>query len=167
MKTSQKPAAMGCRHKNGGYALKLITAIVVSAFGATAFGAAHAQATSSSIVGKAPTDSTITMLSYKPDTVDKDLGAAQNRLTGQFKDVYGSLIHDMVIPGSKEKQISAVATVPAAASLSVTENRGVVLVFVNQTVTIGKDTPISTASRVRVTLDKVGDRWLISQFDPI
>lgn len=61
MKTSQKPAAMGYRQINGGYALKLITAIVVSAFGAIAFGAAYAQATSSSIVGRAPIDSTITV----------------------------------------------------------------------------------------------------------
>jgi hypothetical protein len=61
MKTSQKPAAMEYRHKNGGYALKLITAIAVSVFGIAAFDAASAQATSSSIVGKAPVDSTITV----------------------------------------------------------------------------------------------------------
>ena len=40
------------------------------------------------------------------------------------------------------------------------------LVFVNQTVIVGNDAPTVTASSVRVTLDKVGDRWLISKFDP-
>ena len=34
-------------------------------------------------------------------------------------------------------------------------------------VIIGQDAPTSTASSVRVTLDKVGGRWLISQFDPV
>jgi Mce-associated membrane protein len=42
-----------------------------------------------------------------------------------------------------------------------------VLLFVNQTVIIGQDAPTNSASTVRVTLDKIGDRWLISQFDPV
>jgi Mce-associated membrane protein len=39
---------------------------------------------------------------------------------------------DVVVPGAKERQVSAVATVPAAASVS--ENQAVVLLFVNHTV---------------------------------
>jgi Mce-associated membrane protein len=116
---------------------------------------------------RAATDSTIALLSYKPDTVEKDLDAARGRLTGTFLNAYTSLTHDVVIPGAKQKQISAVATVPAAASTSATENHAVVLLFVNQTVIIGQDAPTSTASSVRVTLDKVAGRWLISQFDPV
>jgi Mce-associated membrane protein len=116
---------------------------------------------------RAATDSTIALLSYKPDTVEKDLNAAQSRLTGSFLNAYKSLTHDVVIPGAKQKQISAIATVPAAASTSATENHAVVLLFVNQSVIIGQDAPTSTASSVRVTLDKVGGRWLISQFDPV
>jgi Mce-associated membrane protein len=116
---------------------------------------------------RAATQSTIAMLSYRPDTVEKDLAAARDRLTGQFKDAYTGLTDDVVIPGAKQKQISAVATVTAAASCSATENHAVVLVFVNQTTIIGKDAPTNTASSVRVTLEKVDGRWLISQFDPI
>jgi Mce-associated membrane protein len=99
--------------------------------------------------------------------IDRDLGAAGDRLTGDFKDSYTSLTHDVVIPGSKQKHISAVATVPAAASVSASENHAVVLVFVNQTVIVGDDAPTSTASSVRVTLDKIGGRWLVSRFDPV
>ena len=116
---------------------------------------------------RAATDSTIALLSYKPDTVEKDLDAARGRLTATFLNAYTSLTHDVVIPGAKQKQISAVATVPAAASTSSTGNHAVVLLFVNQTVIIGQDAPTNTASSVRVTLDKVGGRWLISQFDPV
>jgi len=72
-----------------------------------------------------------------------------------------------VIPGAKQKQISAIATVPAAGAVSATENRAVVLLFVDQTVNVGNDPPTDTASAVRVTLDRQGDRWLISQFEPI
>jgi Mce-associated membrane protein len=112
-------------------------------------------------------DSTVSLLSYRPDTVDKDLAAARSRLTGTFSDVYADLTNNVVIPGAKQQNISSVAAVPAAASVSATENHAVVLIFVNQAMTVGKAVPTSTASSVRVTLDKVDDRWLISQFDPV
>lgn len=112
-------------------------------------------------------DSTVAILSYQPDTVDKDLTAARDRLTGKFKDSYTQLVHDVVMPGARKDHISAIATVPAAASVSTTPNHAVVLVFVNQTVTVGNDAPTDTASTVRVTLDKSGGRWLISSFDPV
>ena len=112
-------------------------------------------------------DSTVALLSYKADTVDKDLNAARDRLTGSFLDAYTQLINNVVIPGAKEKKISAVAQVPAAALVSAKSDHAVVLLFVNQTVVMGTDTPTNTASSVRVTLDKVGDRWLVSGFDPV
>jgi Mce-associated membrane protein len=118
---------------------------------------------------QAAKDTTTKMLSYKPDSVEQQLNDARNLLTGDFRDQYTSLINDVVIPGAKEKQISAVASVPehGAASVSAEPNHAVVLVFVNQTVVVGQDAPTDTASSVRVTLDKVGDRWLISKFDPV
>jgi Mce-associated membrane protein len=112
-------------------------------------------------------DSTVAMLSYRPDTVDKDLGAARERLTGDFKNSYASLTNDVVIPGSKQKQITAVASVPAVASVSADPNHAVALVFVNQTVTIGASAPSDSASTVKVTMDKVDGHWLVSGFDPI
>ncbi len=112
-------------------------------------------------------DSTIKMLSYKPDTVDQQLNAARDLLTGDFRDSYTSLINDVVIPGAQQKQISAVASVPAVASVSADPKHAVVLVFVNQTVVVGQDPPSDTASSVRVTLDKIGDRWLRSEFEPV
>jgi len=116
---------------------------------------------------QAAKDSTIALLSYKPDTVEQQLGAARDLLTGDFRDSYTSLTNDVVIPGAKQKQISAVATVPAVASVSADARHAVVLVYVNQTVIVGQDAPTDTASSVRVTLDKIGNRWLISKFDPV
>jgi Mce-associated membrane protein len=116
---------------------------------------------------QAAKDSTIAMLSYQPDTVDAQLNSARDLLTGSFKGSYTSLINDVVIPGAKQQQISAVATVPRAASVSAEPNHAVVLVFVNQTVVVGTEAPTDTASSVRVTLDKQGDNWLISEFQPV
>jgi Mce-associated membrane protein len=112
-------------------------------------------------------DSTIALLSYKSDTVEKDLEAAKNRMTGAFKESYSQLINDVVIPGAKKGHISTTATVPAAASVSATPNHAVTLLFVNQTAVVDKDPSTDTVSSVRVTLDKIDGRWLISGFDPV
>jgi Mce-associated membrane protein len=116
---------------------------------------------------QAATDGTIKLLSYHPDTVERDLRSARDLLSGSFRDSYSSLTNDVVIPGAKQKQISAMATVPGATSMSASPNHGVVLVFVNQTVIVGKDAPSSTTSAVKVTLDKSDGRWLISDFTPV
>jgi len=117
-------------------------------------------------------DSTVAMLSYRAETVEQDLRSARDRLTGTFLNSFTDLIDTVVIPGAKEKQISSTARVSAVASVSATAKRAVALVFVDQIVTIGANAPDSgnptgTASSVRVTLDKVGDRWLVSGFDPV
>lgn len=111
-------------------------------------------------------DTAIAMLSYTPDTAEATLGAARDRLTGSFKDSYTSLTRDVVIPGAKQRNISATATVSAAASQSVTDGHASVLVFVNQEIVIGNDAPSTTTSAVEVTLDKIDNRWLVSGFDP-
>ena len=116
--------------------------------------------------------STVAMLSYRAETVEQDLRSARDRLTGTFLDSFTDLIDTVVIPGAKEKQISSTARVSAVASVSATAKRAVALVFVDQVVTVGANAPDSgnptgTASSVRITLDKVGDRWLVSGFDPV
>jgi Mce-associated membrane protein len=124
-----------------------------------------AQAAAASSI-QAATDGTVALLSYRPDTAQTTLTAARDRLTGSFRDSYTSLTNDVVIPGAKEQKISATATVPAASSVSASENHAVVLVYVDQSVIVGDDAPSATASAVQVTLDKVGSQWLISGFDP-
>lgn len=116
---------------------------------------------------KAASEATAALLSYKADSVEQDLRSAQDRLTGSFKDSYARLTNDVVIPGAKAQQISAVARISAAGSVSATPKHGEVLLFVNQTVVIGKDPPTDSSSVVRVSMDKVGDQWLVSAFEPI
>ncbi len=122
--------------------------------------------TAASTSVQAATDGTIALLTYRPDTAQATLTAARDRLTGSFRDSYTSLTNDVVIPGAKQRNISATATVPAAASVSASANHAVVLVYVDQSVIVGEDAPSATASAVQVTLDKIGNQWLISGFDP-
>ena len=126
--------------------------------------AAQLAATESVAVAR---DTTAAILSYQADTAERDLNAARDRLTGSFLDEYTKLINEVVIPGAKEKKISAVATVPAGGSVSATPDQAVALVFIDQTVTVGGSAPTNTASSVRVTLDRVDGRWLVSGFEPV
>ena len=112
-------------------------------------------------------DTTQAILSYKADTVEQDLNAVRDRLGGSFLESYADLVSEVVIPGAREMMISAVAEVPAAASVSATPSHAVALVFIDQTVTMGTGVPTKSASGVRVTLDKVDGRWLVSGFDPV
>ncbi|MCV6977512.1 hypothetical protein H7J11_24000 [Mycobacterium bourgelatii] len=147
--------------------LALVLALTAGYFRWVAVSEADAAQARSETVRIASEDA-VALLSYKADTAEKELGAARERLTGDFKDAYTSLTRQVVIPGAKEKHISAVAKVNAAASVSATENHAVVLLFVNQTVTMGEGgTPTDTQPVIRVTLEKVDGKWLVSHFDPV
>lgn len=107
------------------------------------------------------------MLSYSPETVDTDLLPVRDRLTGDFRDSFTTLVNDVVIPGAREQQIFSTATVPAASSISAGSTHATVLVYVNQTTVIGGDPPTDTASSIKVALERIDGRWLISDFAPI
>ena len=110
-------------------------------------------------------DSVVAVLTFRSDTVDRDVAAARARLTGGFLDTYTQRTQQELIPNARQRRVTATASVQAAASESVNQSHAVVLLFVTQNVRIGDAPPADTGSSVRATLDKVGDRWLISDFD--
>jgi len=113
-------------------------------------------------------DSIVAILSYQPATAEKSLeAAARDRLTGTFLDDYTQLIKTVVVPNAIQRSITASARVPAAAAVSAGSGQAVVLAYVDQTTTVGTAAPTQTNSSVRVTMDNVGGRWLISGFEPI
>lgn len=116
---------------------------------------------------QAAKDTTVALLSYKADTADKDLNAATERMTGSFRNDYLDLINKVVIPGARQKHISASASIAAAAPVSSKSDRAVVLLFIDQATTIGNDPPSNLTSTVKVTMDRVDDQWLMSEFTPV
>lgn len=112
-------------------------------------------------------DTSVAILSYRPETVEDQLTSARNLLTGPFLESYTALINDVVIPGSRQQSMVAEASVPAVASVSATPEHAVAVVYINQTSTVANGAPTVTASTVTVTMDKIGDRWLVSGFDPV
>ena len=119
-------------------------------------------------VTEAAREGTVALLSYAPDTLDKDLANAKSHLTGEFLTYYGQFTDKFVAPASRQRGIKTEASVIRAAVSEMRPERAVVLAFVNQ-VTTSKERPdpsLATSS-VLVTLVKSNGRWLISEFNPI
>lgn len=116
---------------------------------------------------QAARDCTVVLMSFQPDTIEKNLASTRKCLTAGFGDTYTRVAQEMVIPYTKEHHVSAVTHLVAAASVSASENHAVVLVFADQTLTTAGSAPTHVSSSIRVSMDKVDERWLISGFDPI
>jgi Mce-associated membrane protein len=111
---------------------------------------------------------TVALLSYSPDSLDKDFAAAKSNLTGDFLSYYTQFTEQIVTPAAKEKAVKTTAAVVRAAVSEIHPDSAVVLVFINQTTT-SKENPDGAfaASSVKVSMKKIDDRWLISAFDPV
>jgi Mce-associated membrane protein len=110
----------------------------------------------------------VALLSYSPDTLEKDFAAAKDRLTGDFLNYYTQFTQQIVTPAAKEKQVKTQAAIVQAAVSEIHPDSATVLLFINQTTT-SKENPDGAfaASSVKVGLTKIDGRWLISAFDPV
>ena len=117
---------------------------------------------------KAASDGAVALLSYAPESMDKDFAAAKSHLTGDFLNYYSQFTKDIVTPAVKQKSVKTSATIVQAAASEVKPDSAMVLLFLNQTTT-SKENPDGsfTASSVKVSLTKVNGAWLISAFDPV
>jgi Mce-associated membrane protein len=119
-------------------------------------------------VVNAARDGTVALLSYKPDSLDRDFAAARSRLTGDFLNYYNDFTKQVVTPAAKTKGVATAAQVVGAAPSELHPDSAVVLVFVNQ-VTTSKERPepAMASSSVKVSLVKTNGQWLINKFDPL
>jgi len=119
-------------------------------------------------VARAASDGTVAMLSYSPESLDKDFAAAKSHLAGNFLSYYNQFTQDIVAPAAKQKSLKTTAQVMGAAVQELHPDSAVVLVFVDQTTTSkDKPDPSMSASNVLVSLTRVNSDWLINKFDPL
>ncbi|OBF50043.1 hypothetical protein A5756_22830 [Mycobacterium sp. 852002-53434_SCH5985345] len=121
----------------------------------------------SAVVGAA-SDGTVALLSYSPDTLDKDFAAAKSHLSGDFLSYYNQFTDQIVAPAAKQKALKTSARVIGAAVSELHPDSAVVLVLVDQSTT-SKDNPdpAMASSSVLVSLTRVHGQWLITKFDPV
>jgi Mce-associated membrane protein len=111
---------------------------------------------------------TVAMLSYSPETLDKDFANAKSHLTGDFLSYYTNFTQQIVTPAAKQKAVKTSAAVVRAAVSELHPDSATVLVFINQNTT-SKENPDGAfaASAVKVGMKKINATWLISAFDPV
>jgi Mce-associated membrane protein len=111
---------------------------------------------------------TVKVLTYSPNTLEQDFSAAEALLTGDFLTYYKQFTNQVVAPAARENAVTTTATVLRVGVDSMTSQKAVLLVFVNQN-TSRRDRPSPTlsSSSVLVGLAKVNGAWLINSFNPV
>ncbi|MGV0806540.1 hypothetical protein [Mycolicibacterium setense] len=112
-------------------------------------------------------DTAVAMFTYTPDNVEQNLNSAVDLLTGAFRDEYTATINDVAIPGARQYHVTTLVNVPAVSTVHAEPGRVVVMLYINQSVTVGDEPPHDTAFAAKATLDKIDGQWLMSAFDPI
>jgi Mce-associated membrane protein len=117
---------------------------------------------------EAASKGSVALLTYSPESLDKDFAAAKSHLTGDFLSYYTQFTEQIVTPAAKQKSVKTTASVVRAAVSELHPDSAVVLVFINQNTT-SKENPDGAfaASAVKVGMKKIDGAWLISAFDPV
>lgn len=113
-------------------------------------------------------DQVVSMLTYDFRSIDEDLARAQQSLTGELADEYRGLSRAQIAPNALRDEIVTTARVIESSVVHAAADRVVVLTFVDvQTRSRPVPGPNRDISRLRLTMDRVDDRWLMSQMLPV
>ncbi len=108
------------------------------------------------------------LLSYDHRTIDGEVDARTARLTGPFKDQYANLLRTVVLPAAHKSRLITTTEVQAAGTMSEDgPDRVTVLLFVNQSTGPEGQPPNVAGSRVRVTMERPAEDWLVSEVTPV
>jgi Mce-associated membrane protein len=106
----------------------------------------------------------VDLLSYDYRHLDRDFARARSHLTGRFVADYTTTTQHTVRPLAPQVHAVVKATVASSSVVRASENKVVVLLFVNQTTTSTRlDAPRTDLNRVRLTMTRVGGGWKVSK----
>jgi len=109
-----------------------------------------------------------TILSFDHRTLDADCARAGRVLARTFKSEYGETTDTVVRPSAEQYKVVVKAEVTAASVVRASENRVVVLLYVDQTTTSTRlEGPKVDLNRVRMTLVENDGNWLVSELDAL
>ena len=111
---------------------------------------------------------TVALLSYSPESLDKDFATAKSHLTGDFLSYYTQFTEQIVTPAAKQKAVKTSAIGRAVGggrnASGLRDGAGVHQPDHHQQ---GEPRRRVRRKRVKVGLKKIDDAWLISAFDPV
>ena len=110
----------------------------------------------------------VTLLSYDHRHLDRDFSRAEAVITGSFAQDYAQTTEKVVRPTAEQVKAVVTAEVVSSSVVRASENRVVLLLFVDQTTTSTRlEGPKVDLNRVRMTLTRTGGQWLVSAVDAL
>jgi Mce-associated membrane protein len=117
---------------------------------------------------EASRDAARVLFSYDYRTLAKDFAAGRALATGVFRKEYSDTTSKVVTPVATEKKAVVKADVVTAGVVRASTSTVVTIVYVNQVTTSTlAAAPKIDLSRVRMTLQSVGGRWLVAKVEPL
>ncbi|REF37314.1 hypothetical protein [Thermasporomyces composti] len=117
---------------------------------------------------RAGTDAAEVVLSYDHRRLDRDVARARRLITGRFEREYTRFVRTAVRPVAERTGAVVRAEARAASVVSASSQRVVLVLFVNQTTTLAeRPEPRVDLTRVRMTMERVGERWLVSRVEAL
>src|SRR4051794_25870427 len=108
------------------------------------------------------------VLSYDYRHLDRDFARAEALLTPRFRKQYLDTTEKGVKPLAGKYKAISTAQVTSAGLVEGSRDRAVVLVFVSQTATNSQlSAPRLDRARIKATLVRGGDGWLIDNLEPV
>jgi Mce-associated membrane protein len=108
------------------------------------------------------------LLSYDFRTIDGLVTRNQGLVTGQFSTEYKELVKGKIEPTVTQRRLKAETEVVASGVESMSDDRAVLVMFLNQDYgAVGQGDLSTSGSRVRVTMVKADGRWKVSKVNPV
>lgn len=151
-------------------AASVLAGCLVSAAAATTVGANNAQ--KAERAGHEARDfaaETVSqILSYDHRNVEHHFASVLSSLGGEFRPQFEEVSRQVIVPSAQQRQVVTNADVVGTSVIGARPDRAELLLFVNQSTTSAEqpDTKLD-GSRVRVTVERIDSRWLITELKPI
>lgn len=143
-------------------ALLVVLLVLIAVFGYQVYNSSRVDDARTQAVSSATT-AAVDVLSYDYRHLDKDFAKAKRHLAPGFAEQYSKTTTTVVRPSALKIKAVVSAQVIKGSVVSATPDRVVTLLFVNQTTSStlrsGKRTDLN---RVRMTMERSGDRWLVA-----
>lgn len=109
------------------------------------------------------------MFGYEPGDVEKNVEQTRNSLTGPAEKQYDEIVKEAnLVTEVGKQQVKSVVSIQEAGVVHSGRDKALILIFMNQSVTKGgKDLVSVEASRLQYSMERHGDKWMVSNIDII
>ncbi|WP_280200775.1 hypothetical protein [Nocardia cyriacigeorgica] len=148
----------------------LLAGTLVAAAVVTAFGASKAQRTdrAGDEARDFATETVSQILSYDHRNVEQHFASVLDSLGGEFRPQFEEVSRQVIVPSAQQRQVVTNAEVVGSSVIDARPDQAELLLFVNQSTTSAEQPNTKLdGSRVRVTVERIDGRWLITELKPI